>query len=116
MKDHTYIVTMRTIYPHFGLCARDSEIEATDEQLGEHLELRFNSHPVALTAGEGTRSASLYDWHWRMGHRSMKTIISMAKGAATGVILKDLLSDIPKLDSCPSCTLMKAKRLPFKAG
>ena len=51
-----------------------------------------------------------------MGHCSMKTIVDMAKGAATGVILKDLPSDISKLDSCPSCTLMKVKCLPSKAG
>ena|SRR5882757_8667292 len=37
-------------------------------------------------------------------------------GAVTGMVLKDVPGDIPKLDSCPSCTLTKAQRLPFKDG
>jgi hypothetical protein len=34
----------------------------------------------------------------------------------TGMVLKDVPEDPPKLDSCPSCALAKAQRLPFKAG
>ncbi len=51
-----------------------------------------------------------------MGHRSRKTIVDMANGAVTGMVLKDVPEDPPKLDSCPSCALAKAQRLPFKTG
>ena len=46
----------------------------------------------------------------------MKTIIDMANGAVTGMVLKDIPEDPPKLDSRPSCALAKAQRLPFKTG
>jgi hypothetical protein len=36
--------------------------------------------------------------------------------AVTGMALKDVPRDPPKMDSCPSCTLVKAQRLPFKTG
>jgi hypothetical protein len=113
-KDNTYTVTMRTIHPHLGLCVRNNDgMEATDEKLHERLELKYKDPLVAFTTGGG-KPISLYDWHRRMGHRSMKTIVDMAKGAATGVILKDLLDDILKLDSCPSCALTKVRHTPFK--
>ena len=41
-------------------------------------------------------------------------IIDMANGAVTGLVLKDVPDDPPKLDSCPSCALTKAQRLPSK--
>ena len=44
----------------------------------------------------------------------MKTIVNMANSTVTGMVLKDVPRDIPKLDSCPSCALMKAQRTPFK--
>ena len=46
----------------------------------------------------------------------MKTIVDMANGAVTGMVLKGAPGDPLKLDSCPSCALAKAQRLPFKTG
>ena len=116
MKDNAHTVTLRTVYPDFGLCAHEAEgEEVTDEQLHERLKLKCESPLVAFSAGEKTKSVSLLDWHRRMGHRSMKTIVKMAKGAATGITL-DLPDNIPKLDSCPSCALTKTRHTPFKSG
>jgi len=45
---------------------------------------------AAFSVGEKSDAVSVYDWHRRMGHRSMKTIIDMADGAVTGIVLKDI--------------------------
>ena len=44
----------------------------------------------------------------------MKTIVDMAEGAVTGMVLKDAPEDIPPLDTCPFCALTKAKHFHFK--
>jgi len=46
----------------------------------------------------------------------MKTIMEMAKGPVTGMVLEDVPNDIPNLDSCTTCALTKSKHLPFKKG
>ena len=46
----------------------------------------------------------------------MKTIINMANGTVTGMVLKDIPEDLPKLDSCPSCALANMQHLLFKTG
>ena len=43
-----------------------------------------------------------------------QTIVDIAKGAVARVTLEDSPGDIPKLNSCPYCALMKAQRTPFK--
>jgi len=53
---------------------------------------------------------------WATVHFCMKTIIDMANGAVTGLVLNGVPEDPPKLDSCPSCAPTKAQRLPFKTG
>ena len=40
----------------------------------------------------------------------------MAKGAVTGMVLKDAPKDIPKMDRCPSCALTKSRHFPYKDG
>ena len=47
-------------------------------------------------------------------HNRQRT--NMAKGAVTGMVLKDIPEDVLKLGSCPSCALTKAQHLPFNAG
>ena len=42
---------------------------------------------MAFSTGEGSEVIDLYDW---MGHRCMKTIIDMANGAVTGLVLEDV--------------------------
>jgi len=41
----------------------------------------------------------------------MKTMIDMANGVVTGLVLNVVLEDPPKLDTCPSRALAKARRL-----
>ena len=71
---------------------------------------------VAFSTGEGSEAIGPYDWHRRICHRCMKTMIDMTNGAVTELVLKDVPEDVPKFDSCPSCALTKAQRLPFKLG
>ena len=59
---------------------------------------------------------SLFDWHRRMGHCSMKSIVDMSNGAVTGTRPKDIPDDIPKLGTCHFCALTKSQRLPFNSG
>lgn len=109
-KNGVYPTTLKTIYPDLGLIAGEPDL--SDEALLQRLEHRN----TAFGTEEKSDDVSLYNWHRRMGHRSMKTIVDMANGAVTGMVLKDVPGDIPKLDSCPSCALTKAQRLPFKDG
>ena len=88
----------------------------SDEVLHERLQHEGEHSLVAFSTGEGPGAISLYGWQRRMGHRSMTTIIDMANGAVTGLVLKNVPEDTPKLDSCPSRALTKARRLPFKTG
>src|SRR5258706_5719515 len=109
-KNGVYPTTLKTIYPDLGLVAGEPDL--TDEAL-----LQRSEHgDMAFSTEEKLNEVSLYNWHRRMGHRSMKTIVDMANGAVTGMVLKDVPGDIPKLDSCPSCALTKAQHLPFKTG
>ena len=110
-KSNTYTVMMKTIYPVVSMTA--IEDEGANESLHEHLGLACNNPPTALHPREGKESVSLYDWHRRMGHRNMKTIVDMAKGAVKGIALKHVPKEVPKLYTCPACALTKAKRTPF---
>ena len=38
---------------------------------------------VVFSTGEGSEAISLCDWHRRIGHRGMKTIIDMVNGTVT---------------------------------
>ena len=46
----------------------------------------------------------------------MKIIINMANVMVLGMVLKDIPGELPKMDSCPSCALVKAQHLLFKTG
>ena len=113
-RNGVYPTTLHTIYPNFGLIAGTPDV--TDEALYLRLEHGDGNPMTAFSTGEKSDAIGVYDWHRRMGHRSMKTIVDMANGAVTGMVLKDVPKDVPKLDSCPSCALTKAQRLPFKTG
>jgi transposase InsO family protein len=117
MKNEVYPVNLQTVYPHVSLNACEiGENETTDEWLHSRLEHQRENPLVALSTGEGTTAVSLYDWHRRMGHRSMQTIADMANGAVTGMVLEDVPHDLPRLYACHSCALTKSQRLPFKTG
>ena len=116
LKNGAYTLTLQTIYPDFSLVASEADVEVSDEELHERLE-HGDGHPLsAFSIGEKPDAIGVYDWHRRMGHRNMKTIVDMANGAVTGMVLKDVPGNPPKMDSCLSCALAKAQRLPFKTG
>ncbi len=109
-KNGVYPTMLKTIYPDLGLVVGEPNL--MDEALLQCLE----HGDTAFSTEEKLNEVSLYNWHRRMGHCSMKTIVNMANSAVMGMVLKDIPGDIPKLDSCPSCALMKAQCLPFKTG
>ena len=112
LKKGVYPLTLQTIYPGFGLVASEVDAEVSDEQLHERLEHGVE-HPLsAFSIGNKSDAIGVYDWHQRMGHRSMKP----SSAWQTGMVLKDIPGDPPKMDSCPFCALAKAQRLPFKTG
>lgn len=115
MKDNTYTVKLRTIYPDLSLYMQEEGDELTNDELYGQLELKYGSPKVAFTAGEA-KPVILYDWHQRMGHHSMKTIVNIANSTITGITLSNSPSDIPKLDTCTLCALTKVKCTPFKDG
>ena len=112
MNNNTCTVTLRTTYSNHGLLAR----EVSDDLLHERLVLKCECPDTAVSTGKNKEPVSLFNWHRRMGHHSMKTIVDMAKGAVTGMVLEDVPRDIPSIDTCPSCTLTKSRRFPYKDG
>ena len=73
-----------------------------------------DEHPLTESSiGETPDAIGVYDWHWRTGHGSMKTIVNMANGMVTGMVLKDIHEDLLRLDSCLSCAY--AKRNAFRS-
>ena len=46
----------------------------------------------------------------------MKIIIDTANVTVMGMVLKDIPGELPKMDSCLSCALVKAQHLLFKTG
>jgi len=115
MSNNTFTVTLRTTYPDHGLLAREDS-EVSDDLLHERLALKCEYPDTAFSTGENKEPVSLFNWHRRMGHRSLKTIVDMAKGAVTGMVLKDVPKDIPSMDICPSCALTKSRHFPYKDG
>jgi hypothetical protein len=105
-------VALRTNYPELGRATDEEKV--SDELIHERLE---GERPLVacstLAVLEKDRKRLAYR---RMGPRSRKRVIDMANGAVTGLTLKDVPNDPPKLDTCPSCALAKAQRLPFTAG
>ena len=90
LKNGIYPLTLQMIYPNFGLVAREADAEVLDKELHKCLE-HGDEHPqLAFSTGEKSDVISVYDWHRRMGHRSMKTIVDMANGTVTGMVLKDI--------------------------
>ena len=116
LRNGRYPLTLPTIYPDFGLITSKANAEVSDEELHERLQYGDEHPQSAFSTGEKSDAIGVYDWHRRIGHRSMKTIVDMANGVVTGIVLKDVPENPPKIGSCPSCVLAKAQRLPFKTG
>lgn len=115
MSNDTCKVMLRTTYPDFGLRTHE-ESELCDDLLHERLAPRHKSPEVVFSSGEKKEPVSLFDWDRRVGHRSVKTIVDMAKGAMTRMVLKHAPEDIPGMDTCPSCALTKSRHFPYKDG
>ena len=94
LKNGIYPLTLRTIYPNFSLIANEADEGVSDDQLHERLGHGDQDLLRAFSTGERSDEISVYDWHRRMGHRSMKTIVDMANGAVTGMVLKDVPAEI----------------------
>jgi hypothetical protein len=117
MKNEVYLVTLQTIYPKLSLSAcKIGENETSDELLNSYLVHQHEDPLIVFSTGEEAKTISLFNWHRCMGHHSMKTIVDMANGTVTGMALKHIPDDIPKLDTCHLFTLTKSQHLPFKAG
>ena len=116
MKNYVFPMSLRTVYPSSSLLACGECGEVSDQTLDKRLETLGGDPSVAFSAGDAAQPISLYNWHRRMGHRSMKTVVDMAKGAVTGLVMKDLPVRVPTLDNCPACVLAKSKHFPFKTG
>ena len=116
LKNGVYPLTFQTIYPDFSLVASEADVKVLSEKLLKYLEHR-DEHPLsAFSIGKKLDAISAYDWHQMMGHYSMKTIVDMAIGMVTRMVLKDVPGDLLKMDSCLSCTLATVQHLPFKTG
>jgi len=113
MSNNTFTVTLQMTYPDHGLLACE-ESEVSDDLLHKCLALKCKYPDTAFSTGENKELVSLFNWHQRMGHHSLKTIVVMAKGAVTGMVLKEIPKDIPSMDICPSCMLMKSWHFPYK--
>jgi len=107
MKD-VCLVTLNTTHTDLGLIASEDDEVVQDEVLHERLQHEGKQPLVDFSTGEGSATIGLYDLHWRISHCSMKTIINMANGAMTGLVLKNVPKDPPKFGSCPACALAKA--------
>jgi len=101
---------LRMTYCNRGLLVR----EVSDNLLHKRLVLKCKCPDIAVSTGENKEPVILFNWYWRIRHCSMKTIVDMAKGAVTRMVLEDIPRDIPSMDTCPSCMLMKLWHFPYK--
>jgi len=112
MSNNTCTVTLQMTYCNHGLLV----CEVSNDLLHKHLVLKCKYPDIAVSTGEDKELVSLFNWYWRMGHHNMKTIVNMVKGAVTRMVLEDIPRDIPSMDTCPSCMLMKLWHFPYKDG
>ena len=71
-KNGVYPTTLKTIYPNLGLIAGEPDL------LDDTSLQRLGHRNTAFGTEEKSNEVSIYNWHRRMGHRSMKTIVHMA--------------------------------------
>ena len=74
MSNNVFTVTLQTTYPNFGLSAHE-EREVSDDLLHKQLMLKYESPAIAFSTEEKEEPVSLFNWHRRMGHRSMRAIL-----------------------------------------
>ena len=114
MSKNIFMVTLRTTYLNFGLSTHEGR-EVSDNLLHRRLTLKCKSPRIDFSTGEKEKPVSLFNWHQGVGHHSTRTISDMAEGTVTGMVLKGIPKDIPKLDSWTFCTLTKSRHFPYDA-
>jgi hypothetical protein len=93
-----YPVDLRIVYPTLGLCTLEV-IDTADEKLEKCLGALENVS-TAFSAAEEMKSVSLIKWHERMGHRGMRVVKDIAKGAVTEMAINDLPEKMPTPGDC----------------
>ena len=74
---------------------------------------------VAMTVmarGGNRMEAMLMTWHRWLGHPSFKTVVALARGGTSGIVISDIPARIPGLDACAACVAAKLVHLPHKEG
>ena len=75
MNNGVFPLTLQKVYHDFDLVASTADAGVS---LHERLEHRDEHLLTAFTIVEKSDAIGVYDWRWRVGHRSMKTIVDMA--------------------------------------
>ena len=101
MHHNTYIVWLHAIPTERSYYVWDTP----DDELQEPL--------TALLAQECQKPVSLFDWHQRMGHPRVLSIVKMAQYTVNGMAISRNTEKDMVLDDCPTCALTKAVRHPF---
>ena len=79
MKNCVYPPILPTVYPDFDLVAGEADAELLNEELHEHLEHGDEHSLRAFSIWEKSDVSGAYDWHHRMGHRSVLLTWKMAR-------------------------------------
>ena len=110
--NNVYPVKLKVVPPSISLVAWSGS-DPTFDDLAHRLERVVMS--ATAKGGSGTE-ASLITWHRRLGHPSFKSVVELARGSATGIIITDLQAGVPGLDACAACVAAKSVHFPHKDG
>ena len=91
----------------------DTTLDLTEDALMDYLQHVVMS---ATARGGNGREVSLLTWHHRLGHCSFKTVVDLAQGGVSGIVISDLPVNIPGLNTCAACVAAKSVHLLHKEG
>ena len=112
--NNVYLMEASVIPPRSMLAAwtdEDKQVEMTHNELIQHLETVVLA---AMSRGGNGMAASLMTWHQCLGHTLFKTVVALAQGSTSGMVITDLPVTIPGLDTCAACIAAKSVHLPHK--
>ena len=113
--NNVYPVMLTVVPPQSQLAAW--AMEATEDLLAGQLIQRLKDTALNTTARGGDRvKASLMTWHHWLGHPSFKTVVQLAQGGGSGMIITDTPAVVPALDACAACVASKSVHLPHKTS
>jgi len=75
MSNNVFKVTLQVTYPNVGQSARKEK--GSDDMLLRCLRFNCKNTVIVFSTREQQEPVSLFNWHWRMGHRSMRAIKGM---------------------------------------